>query len=195
MLFRGQAGSGQRWEYVLLAQGLSAGAAPWQRLGEAWRPLARSRLDQQAQESDNPSDMTATLPFETTSTPRVRLEQAQRWLEQVPEVPPSVAIVVRCVLWLNAVDLFRQDEMKQLEAEAHDSILSGHRAALCDLIADGEVIVLFAKRNGWSESFKEFTLADVEATLESLHTTFNCQYSPRLHPSRAAEVSALFEGA
>ncbi len=103
------------------------------------------------------------------------------------EIPEAVGVVLRCVLWLNSVDSFRETELNQLEAGTQETQISGHRAALCGLIVDGEGIVCFAKRIGWPESFKEFTLADVEATLESLHTSFNCQYRRTSIPQWATD--------
>src|SRR5262245_2724392 len=108
---------------------------------------------------------------EPLNVPADRLKQAFKWVERAKELPPAFAIAINSTIWLERVDAFRAMEEDLLIRGEYQRTLDEHRAVLAELIADGERIIFFAKNLGIEEFPSDFTLKDLQATLDSLHVT------------------------
>jgi len=72
----------------------------------------------------------------------------------------------------------------------YELTLARHIIALTMLIAQGEQILFFARKVGL-RPFLDFTIEDLEATLESLSTTLRCQHGPKNHPTTNESIQKL----
>jgi hypothetical protein len=96
--------------------------------------------------------------------------------------------------WLEKVEGFRQAEEALLVNGQYEEHLPEHRAFLADLIADGENILLAIKRIGMVESPTHVTPDDLQATLNSLHTTFRCEHGPKNSRKTNDLIAKLLDG-
>jgi len=92
------------------------------------------------------------------------------------------------------VEAFRDLEDKYLIAGTYANTLQHHRVVLSDLISQGEAIVSTTRTSGLPESFEAFKLEDMEATFESLHTTFRHEHGPKNSEKTNALIARLFDG-
>jgi len=118
------------------------------------------------------------------------LEHSPSWIEKSPKIPLQLAVAHDATLWMLLVDAFREQEESLLDEGQFQSALAEHRVKLSDLIARGEQIAFLA-RNVDLSSVSNFTLNDLEATLESLHVTFRCQHGPKPHPETSRSIRSL----
>lgn len=107
-----------------------------------------------------------------------------------PGVQPDFANALRAAGWLVEAAAFRDLEERFISEGTHRPYLSG-------LIASGEALVWAARKDGMaataSSPFK-FTLEDVQATLDSLHTTFRCECGPKNSQKTNELIAQLFDG-
>ena len=126
--------------------------------------------------------------------PRERFQKMVKWFAEQPKVPPQLANALKAVGWLVEVDTFHElEEVAMLEGR-YEASLPDHRAFLSELIADGEAIVWNIKKNGMAASELKFTLEDVQATLDLLHSTFRCEHGPKNSPKTNELIAKLFDG-
>jgi len=111
-----------------------------------------------------------------------------------PNVAPELANALKAVGWLVQVDAFRNAEEAFMMAGHYEESLPDHRVFLAELIAEGEKIVWSIKRNGMAANELKFTLEDVEATLDSLHTNFRCEHGPKNSQKTNELIAQLFDG-
>jgi hypothetical protein len=117
-----------------------------------------------------------------------RFQAIMNWVAAQPGVPPDYANALRAAGWLQEVSAFRDLE-EALVSEG------SHRPCLSALIATGETLVWAGKRHGMAATGSPFlfTLEDVEATLDSLHTTFRCEYGPPNSEKTNKLIERLFD--
>jgi hypothetical protein len=126
-------------------------------------------------------------PWRGSAGSTVTLEQFQlfvQWIVQQPSTSADVARALQAASWMAEVDVFRQ----------HEDALPDHRVLLSDLIARGEAIVCTVNKSGMATPPVNFTLQDLQATLESLHVTFRCEYGPKNSQKTNQLISQLFDG-
>ena len=139
-------------------------------------------------------------PTLTQSEPRLNipaddLTEAMQWVNKARDVvPPQVALTMNATIWFLQVHAFRIMEEALLDAGKYENSLAEHRKALSVFIAQGEEIVFTAKQMQMEKFPAEFTLADVESTLNSLRIAFRCQHGPRNSDKTNALISQLFDG-
>src|ERR1044071_8190763 len=139
--------------------------------------------------------MLMTVPAEeseTLSIPANRLRKAFDWLEN-PELPLPLVITINATLWLQQVEAFRKEEDRHLAEGDYNETLDLHRMILSRLIAEGETIVGVAARNGLTQLQSGWSLEDIRSTVESLHTSFRCQYGPHNSSQTNSAIEQLFE--
>ena len=132
------------------------------------------------------------LPTETLSVPANRLEEAMQWIQKNQEVSPQIALAVNATIWLLQVDAFRQVEEEALINNKYEETLDEHRAVLSMIIANGEGIIFAAKRVGIAPA--NFTLPDLESTLNSLHRTFRGEHGPKNSKTTDTLIKQLLDG-
>jgi hypothetical protein len=111
----------------------------------------------------------------------------ERVMRIVEKGPPAIANTVAATIWLMQAELFRDAEDKFLADGEYDQRREKHRVLLSRLIADGEAVVFAAKQHGISSGSAGFTTEDLQATLNSLHTTFRCEHGPA-NPQKTNEL-------
>jgi hypothetical protein len=121
----------------------------------------------------------------------VTVEQFQLML-RIAAAQPGLSVefvnALKAAAWFVEVVAFRDVE-ESFVAEGT------HRAYLAELIAVGEGLILAARRQGIAlgpEFF--FTLEDMEAALDSLHTTFRCEHGPKNSDKTNELIQRLFDG-
>lgn len=109
-----------------------------------------------------------------------------------PSTSPEMANAASASLWLAQVEAFREGEEDLMLSGKYESTLDDHRVFLSDMIANGEAIVVAVRREGMA--LKAFTVDDLQATLDSLHTTFNCEHGPKNSQKTNEFLDRLFNG-
>jgi hypothetical protein len=117
-----------------------------------------------------------------------------RLFGQQPNVPAHLANAFRAVGFLTETETFREAEEIFMLEGTYESMREDHRSHLAKLIADGEEIVWSIKNNGLAADQLQFTLEDVQATLDSLLTTFRCEYGPKNSQKTNELIGKLFDG-
>ena len=121
-----------------------------------------------------------------------RSEANRRSLETL-RIPKNVLVTFLAIDWFNAVKQFREAEAEYLcEAGAFETALEEHRAAISQLIAQGENLALAVKKSGLLPGV-EFSLEDITATLGSLRDTFRGAHGPHNHPKTNEAILAHLE--
>lgn len=141
--------------------------------------------------------MTATFTTESprfSSVPAEKLQREMKWMETSQEVPPIVKITTAAVIWMLQVDAFRIKETDLMLNEQYQSSLDEHRYILSQITTNGEKIYLAAKQNKISRFLNNFTIEDIEATIDSLRITFLCEYGEKNSLEVNAGIESLFSG-
>ena len=133
------------------------------------------------------------LASEPITIPLERFQAMVSWFAQQPNVPAEVANALQAAAWLAEVEAFREREKRLMLDGKYDASLPDHRVGLSDLIADGETIVWAVNKAGMAETPVKFTVEDLRATLESLHTTFRCEHGPKNSPQTDEQILKLFD--
>jgi hypothetical protein len=135
----------------------------------------------------------AVEAFEQLNLPAGRLRQSLEWIDRKEEVPPQVAVAMHATIWMVQVDAFRELEDRALASGDYQQSLDEHRAVLSQLIADGEQIVWAAKQHKLARLPTDFTLDDLQATIESLRVTLRCQHGPKNPPRIDQLIGEIFD--
>jgi hypothetical protein len=127
--------------------------------------------------------------------PSDRLNRELEWVlkprvSKAEQIPPAFAAALAATIWLLEVDSFRDLEERYMIEGAYKDKLPEHRAAISQLISNGEHLVLFVKRHGMIVTPAGFKVEDLMATLELLHTTFQCEHGER----NSTETDKVIEG-
>jgi hypothetical protein len=140
--------------------------------------------------------MPATLPKSSggrfdiqghLNIPASRLQQEMAWVGQTEEISPPIANAISATVWLLQVDAFREQEERFMVSGEYETGLPDHRATLSQVIANGEQVVFAAQKNGMIATPAGFGLKDLQATLNSLYTTFRGEHGPK-NPLRTSEL-------
>ena len=137
----------------------------------------------------------SSFPPESLKIPADKVKSAIGWMAEQPDIPITVANAMYATMWLLNVEAFRAKEDEFMLAGKYDECLEDHRATLAILIADGEAVILATKKNGMANTPTNFTIEDIQATLNSLHTTFFCEHGPKNSPKMNKIIEGLFDGA
>ena len=139
--------------------------------------------------------MTVAVKSQQEAAPRTRQQQQDMTLEEFqeilkraalqPGVPPPLVNAFRSASWSAEVAVFRHHEEELLSNGTHRPFLS-------ELIGSGEAIIYDIGRTGFTEAATVFTLEDLKSTLESLHTTFRCEYGPKNSQQTDEQIMKLF---
>ena len=156
--------------------------------------------------AQNEMNETASLPYtprrgnltgRTGDVPPERLKEALGWMQQA-QLPMEMVIGVNASIWLLQVDRLREMEetfpVPDQESE-REQMQRDHRQILHMLISDGEQFVYMAKHAKLEKFPPGFTTADLEATLETLHIAFKCQYRPDRNEKVSNAVQSLLDAA
>jgi hypothetical protein len=108
------------------------------------------------------------------------------------ELPDHIATGLLAVAWLVEVETFRQAEEAFLLDDTYEAMRLDHRSYLSKLIGDGEQIIWSIKQKGMSAKDFKFTPEDVQATLDSLHITFQCEHGPKNSEKTNKAIADLF---
>ena len=111
--------------------------------------------------------------------PASRLQKEMEWVGHAKEIPPEIANAIAATVWLLQVDAFREQEEEYLVSGEYEAGLPDHRAMLSQIIANGEQVVFAGQKTGMVSTPSGFTLNDLKATLNSLHTTFRGEHGPK----------------
>jgi hypothetical protein len=109
-----------------------------------------------------------------------------------PATPPKMANAAMAALWLAQAEAFREGEENLMLKEEYDHRLEDHRVFLSDMIANGEALVAAVRKEGMAPT--KFTLEDLLATLNSLHSTFECEHRSKNSPKTNEFIATLFDG-
>ena len=123
-----------------------------------------------------------------------RFKRALEWMDKASGVPEEVALAKDAALWLTQADMLREQEENLLEKGEYDKVLGEHRVIVSNLVAEGERIMLKAKKAGISKFPAGFTLSDFEAAVASVRLTFRCQHSPENTSAVKDQITKLFHG-
>jgi hypothetical protein len=110
-----------------------------------------------------------------------------------PTITVEFANGLKAAAWLAEVEGFREQEEKLMLDGNYDALLPEHRVALSFLIANGEGIVCAVRKNGMDARLIKFTAEDLQSTLDSLHTTFRCEYGPKNSQKTNELIAQLFD--
>jgi hypothetical protein len=147
---------------------------------------------------DDEQTVCETAPRFTSEPVKVRLDRFLKMVNSImhqPGVPLDVANAVQAAAWLAQVDAFRDLEESLMLLGKYDALLPNHRLHLSELITDGEQIVWAVGKLGMASASGLFTLEDLQATLDSLHTTFRCEHGPKNSQKTNELIAQLFDGA
>ena len=126
--------------------------------------------------------------------PADRLKQAFAWIDRTKGVSKEVAIAKDATLWLTHVDALREQEENLMVDGKFKQALAEHRVITCALLADGERIILKAKRAGISKFPSGFTLGDFQSAVDSVRVTLRCQHYRENTPAINDLIGKLFNG-
>ena len=105
-------------------------------------------------------------------------------------IAKNVLATFLAIDWFNAVRQFRDLEEEYLcETGKFESTLDEHRAAISQLIAQGESVALAVKKSGLV-SGADFGPDDITATVSLLRETFRGLYGPHNHPETNEAIMA-----
>jgi hypothetical protein len=113
---------------------------------------------------------------------------------QQPGLPRPIANAALAKIWLLQVDEFRKSEQLMMATGEHDKDLTSHCFLLTKLIGTGKVLLDNARTMGIAETAPEFTLNDLQATFDSLQTTYFCEYGPKNSDKQNRIIEGLFDG-
>lgn len=113
---------------------------------------------------------------------------------QQPGLPRPIANAALAKIWLLQVDEFRKSEQFMMARDEHDKDLTSHCFLLLKLIGNGKLLLDNAKTMGIAETAPEFTLADLQATFDSLQTTYFCEYGPKNSDKQNKIIEGIFDG-
>lgn len=131
-----------------------------------------------------------SFPSEPLKIPSDQVRSTLEWVAQQPNIPIPVANAMFATMWFLNVDAFREVEEKFILAGKYEETLQDHRAMLSNIIADGETVILAAKKNGMAATPGNFTIEDIQATLNSLYSAFYCEHGPQ----NPAKINQMIEG-
>jgi hypothetical protein len=139
--------------------------------------------------------MSSALTAETLECfPAERMKQAFAWMDEGEVVSKAVALAKDASLWLAHFDILREQEEDLMLAGKYEKALGEHRVIVCAMIAEGERIILKAKRAGITEFPSGFSVSDFEAALDSARLTFRCQHAQENTPAVSAMIDKLLNG-
>jgi hypothetical protein len=129
------------------------------------------------------------------SIPAKQLQDAMEWVLQ-PEVPAKIRNSFFATMWMLQVNAFREVEDRHLADETYKDNLSDHRRVLSTLITRGEQVVFAVGREGMisgpNAKLNNYSLDDLQATLNSLHVTFRGEYGPHNSHKTNELISQIF---
>ena len=134
------------------------------------------------------------FPSEPLQIPADQIKSALQWVAQQASVPIPVANAMFASMWFLNVSAFRAKEEQYMASGEYDKNRPDHRAMLANLIADGETVVLAARKNGMAATPGNFTIEDMQATLNSLHEAFYCEHGEKNSPEMVQMIEGLFDG-
>jgi len=134
------------------------------------------------------------FPSDPIRIPADQIRSALEWVAQQPNIPEKLSNAMFARVWFLKVSSFRSAEEKLMDSGEYDKNPQDHRAVLAALIAEGEGIVLAAKKTGMEATNLDFTIKDIEAEVESLHATFYCQHRAKNSPEINTMIEGLFDG-
>lgn len=184
-----------KWFFYLLAQSFLAifsCATVWRR-----------GFDAPGRRTKEKNAMTLTEPIETgrrfnfpPEPLQIPADQVKSVIERIiQQMPQEKANAALAAFWFLNVQAFRSQEEKFMVEGEYEASLPDHRAMLANLIADGEAIVFGIKKFGLGPTDPmKFTVGDLQATLNSLHSTFNCEYGPKNSKRTNQMIKELFDG-
>ena len=121
-----------------------------------------------------------------------RVEANRRSLEGL-RIPRNVLFTFLAIDWFNAVKQFRDAEAEYLcESGKFERALDEHRAAISQLISQGENVALAVKRSGLFAGV-DFSLDDIKATVASLRDSFRGVHGPHNHSKTNEAILACLE--
>jgi hypothetical protein len=124
-----------------------------------------------------------------------RLKKALGWIDdRAIELPKPVTVGINATIWFQQVESLRRQEDELLEQGRFDASLETHRAIVAGIIAEGESLVWQARKFDISRFPSGFSLADLEAAIDSLRITFRCQHAPENSQAMNAEIDKLLNG-
>jgi hypothetical protein len=107
-------------------------------------------------------------------------------------VPKPIANAAIAKMWLLHVEEFRKSEQAMIASGDHDKDLASHCFFLLKLIGNGKLLVDNVRTMGIAET--EFTMDDLQATLDSLQTTYFCEHGPKNSDKQNKIIEGLFNG-
>lgn len=123
-----------------------------------------------------------------------RLKQAFEWAGK-EHLPIQQALAIASAIWVAKIDSFRDSEEDLMVAQgSFGDEIHGHRAALSQLIAEGERIVYSAKASQLDRLPSGLSVRDLEANIESLRITLRCEHGPKNSEKVNRLVEKLFDG-
>jgi hypothetical protein len=134
------------------------------------------------------------FPPESLKIPADKVKSTTQWMVQQANIPLPVANAMFASMWFLNVDAFRSMEEDFMLTGKYDDAIHDHRAMLANIIADGEAVILGARKNGMATTPGNFTVDDIQATLNSLHTSFYCEHGPKNSPKMNQIIEGLFDG-
>src|SRR5437867_1503478 len=121
-----------------------------------------------------------------------RLKQAFEWAGK-EHLPIEQALAIAAAIWIAKIDSFRDSEEDLIIAQGTlGDQLHGHRAALSQLIAEGEKIVYSAIANDIDILPSSLSVKDLQANIESLRISLRCEHGPRNSEKVNRLVEKLF---
>src|SRR6266700_3669299 len=133
------------------------------------------------------------IPFERLNIPADRLQKEMEWIEEA-DIPPQIRNAIAATIWLLLAEEFRNWEESMMLEGKYETSLEDHRATLSRIIAYGEQVVFAASKEGMFSTRAGFSVEDLRATLNSLHTTFRCQHGPHNPPKTGELIDQLLNG-
>jgi hypothetical protein len=134
------------------------------------------------------------IPSEPLKIPTDRIQSAIQQMAQQERLPFPVVNALYASMWFLNVEAFRGLEEKFINSGEYEQALQDHRAMLANLIADGEALLNGARKNGMAETPENFTIEDIQATVDSLHADFLCEHGEKNSPEVNQIIEGLFNG-
>jgi hypothetical protein len=130
----------------------------------------------------------AAPPGFTPAEQQIPVSKLQEMVDLIvndPTTPNSLKNRALANYWLARVESFREAEESLMITGQYEHGLSQHRVFITDLIATGEAIVASVTKDGMGSA--PFTVEDLRATLNSLHSTFELQHRLK-NPQKTDEL-------
>ena len=132
------------------------------------------------------------MPLAAEKGEEFETSQPNRIADYFQPADAQLKLSIAVAEWAADVDRLRRAEVSRIADGTFDDFRDNHRVALERLIYNGHVLAV-SWRSAPAPLPLNFTIADLEATLEGLRVTERSAHGHSLHPDRTLQILSSFD--